>query len=64
MSIGAESLIGYNAVVMAGTTVGRRVIVAANSVVTKDVEDYHVVGGVPASFIKVIAPDDEATGTS
>ena len=64
VSIGAESLIGYNAVVMAGTTVGRRVIVAANSVVTKDVEDYHVVGGVPASFIKVVAPDDDATDTT
>ncbi len=55
--IGAECLIGYNAVVMAGTTIGRRAIVAASSVVTKDVDDYHVVGGVPAKPIKVIAPE-------
>lgn len=56
VSIGSECLIGYNAVVMAGTTIGDRVIVAANSVVTRDVVDYHVVGGVPAKPIKVIAP--------
>lgn len=57
VSIGRECLIGYNAVVMAGTAVGHRAIVAANSVVTKDVADFHVVGGVPAQTIKVIAPD-------
>lgn len=57
VAIGAECLIGYNAVVMAGTTIGERVIVAANSVVTKDVDDYHVVGGVPAKPIKIIAPE-------
>ncbi len=57
VAIGPECLIGYNAVVMAGTTIGRRAIVAANSVVTKDVADYHVVGGVPAKPIKVIAPE-------
>lgn len=57
VSIGAECLLGYNAVVMAGTTLGRRVIVASNSVVTKDVDDFHVVGGVPARPIKVMAPE-------
>jgi acetyltransferase-like isoleucine patch superfamily enzyme len=57
VAIGTECLIGYNAVVMAGTTVGQRAIVAANSVVTRDVADYHVVGGVPAKPIKVIAPE-------
>lgn len=57
VTIGAECLVGYNAVVMAGTTLGQRVIVAANSVVTKDVDDYHVVGGVPARTIKTIAPE-------
>lgn len=57
VTIGSECLLGYNAVVMAGTTIGNRVIVASNSVVTKDVAAYHVVGGVPAKPIKVIAPD-------
>jgi acetyltransferase-like isoleucine patch superfamily enzyme len=56
VTIGAECLIGYNGVVMAGSTLGRRVIVASNSVVTRDVADYQVVGGVPATPIKVIAP--------
>ena len=31
---------------------------ASNSLVTKDVPDHHVVGGVPAKLIKVIAPED------
>lgn len=57
VTIGAECLLGYNAVVMAGMSLGDRVIVAANSVVTKDVADHHVVGGVPARTIKVIAPE-------
>ena len=30
--------------------------VASNSVVTKDVPDYPIVGGVPAKTIKVVAP--------
>jgi len=54
--IGSNTVIGYNAVVMAGTTIGVRAIVGANSVVTKDVPDYTVVGGVPAAFIKEIPP--------
>jgi acetyltransferase-like isoleucine patch superfamily enzyme len=57
-TIGGAGLIGYNAVIHAGVTIGHRVIVAANSVVTKDVPDYHVVGGVPAKTIKVVAPED------
>jgi maltose O-acetyltransferase len=55
-TIGGAGLIGYNAVILAGVTVGERAIVGSNSVVTKDVPDYHVVGGVPAKTIKVIAP--------
>ncbi len=54
--IGPNSVIGYNAVIMAGVTLGHRTIVGANSVVTKDVPDYTVVGGVPAKFIKEIRP--------
>ena len=57
-TIGGAGLVGYNAVVLAGVTVGHRAIVASNSVVTKDVPDYHVVGGVPAKTIKVIDPED------
>ena len=58
VSIGANTVLGYNAVVMAGTTIGYRCIVGANSVVTHDVPDYTVVGGVPAKPIKEYLPPD------
>lgn len=61
VSIGDNSVIGYNAVLMAGVTLGYRTIVGANSVVTKDVPDFTVVGGVPAQPIKHIVPP--STGT-
>lgn len=44
--------IGANATVLQGVTIGKGAIVAAGAVVTKDVEPYTVVGGVPARFIK------------
>lgn len=43
--------IGENACVI-GATVGKNSVVAANSVVTKDVPDYSVVAGAPARIIK------------
>lgn len=58
VEIGSNSVLGYNAVVMAGTTIGYRCIVGANSVVTKDVPDYTVVGGVPAKPIKQYLPPE------
>lgn len=46
--------IGYGAVILPGVRVGRHSIVAAGAVVTKDVEEYSIVGGVPAKLIKKI----------
>lgn len=46
--------IGEKASIMPGVHIGKSVIVAANSVVTKDVPPYCVVAGVPAKIIKVI----------
>ena len=43
--------IGVNAVVLKGVTIGRGAVVAAGAVVTKDVEPYSIVGGVPAIVI-------------
>lgn len=50
--IGDDVWIGANAVILPGVTIGRHAVVAAGAVVTKDVPDYCVVAGVPASIIK------------
>ena len=46
--------IGANAVILPGVTIGRHSVVAAGAIVTKDVPDGCVVGGVPAKIIKRI----------
>ena len=51
-TIGNDVWIGYNATIMAGVTIGNGAIIATNSVVTKDVEPYTIVGGNPAKVIK------------
>ena len=42
-------------------TIGNNVVVAAGAVVTKDVPDNCVVGGVPAKIIREIEDDTEET---
>ena len=59
ITIGSNSVVGYNSIVMPGVTIGDRVIVAANSVVTKDVPDRWVVGGIPATKIKELVPREQ-----
>jgi len=44
--------IGFNSIILKGVTIGEGAIVAAGSVVTKDVAPYTIVGGNPATFIK------------
>ncbi|MBL6992072.1 MAG: acyltransferase [Bacteriovoracaceae bacterium] len=44
--------VGARSFIMPGVTLGRGCYVGANAVVTKDVEPYTVVGGIPAKFIK------------
>ncbi len=44
--------IGARVIILDGVKIGNGVIVAAGAVVTKDVPDYAVVGGVPAKIIK------------
>jgi acetyltransferase-like isoleucine patch superfamily enzyme len=48
--------IGVGATILPGVTVGENAIVAAGAVVSKDVPDNTIVGGVPAKFIKSIHP--------
>nr|WP_315161304.1 CatB-related O-acetyltransferase [uncultured Flavobacterium sp.] len=50
--IGKDVWIGSRSIIMRGVTIGDGAIIAANSVVTKDVEAYAIVGGSPAKFIK------------
>ena len=46
--------LGEGCVILKGVTVGRRSVVGANAVVTKDVPAFSVVAGVPAHIIKKI----------
>ena len=57
--IGNDVWIGYDAVVLAGVTVGDGAIIAARAVVTKDVPPYTIVGGVPARPIRRRFSDSE-----
>lgn len=50
--IGNDVWIGYEAVIMSGVHIGNGAIIGARAVVTKDVEPYTIVGGVPAKPIK------------
>ena len=50
--IGNDVWIGYEAVIMAGVTIGDGAIIGTRAVVTKDVPPYTIVGGVPAKPIR------------
>ena len=50
--IGNDVWIGYEAVIMAGVHIGDSAIIAARTVVTKDVPPYTIVGGTPAKEIR------------
>ena len=50
--IGNDVWIGYEAVIMAGVSIGDGAIIATHAVVTKDVPPYTIVGGVPAKEIR------------
>ena len=51
--------LGMNVTVCPGVTIGAYAVVAAGAVVTKDVPDYAVVGGVPAKVIKMQNPEEQ-----
>ncbi len=51
--IGNDVWIGYNATIMPGIKIGDGAIIASETVVTKDVLPYSIVGGNPARMIKI-----------
>lgn len=54
VTIGARAWIGFNAIIMKGVTVGENSVVAAGSIVTRDVPPNAVVAGNPATIVKTI----------
>lgn len=56
--IGNDVWIGYEAVILAGVTVGDGAIIGTRAVVTQDVPPYTIVGGVPAKLIRRRFPEE------
>lgn len=50
--IGNDVWIGYGARILGGVKIGDGAIIAAGAVVTQDIPDYAIVGGVPAKIIR------------
>lgn len=48
-----DNWIGANTTILKGVRIGKGAVVAAGAVVTKDVPPYSIVGGIPASVIKM-----------
>lgn len=57
VTIGHDVWIGHGVIVLPGVTVGNGAVLAAGAVVTKDVEPYTIVGGVPAKKLKARFPE-------
>lgn len=56
VSIGAGSWIGHGSVLLPGASIGRHVVIGANSVVAGEIPDYSVAAGSPARVIKSMLP--------
>jgi len=50
--VGNDVWIGHEAVIMSGVTIHDGAVIGARAVVTKDVDPYTIVGGVPAKLIR------------
>ena len=59
VTIKKNAWIGMNVTICPGVTVGRYAVVGAGAVVTKDVPDYAVVGGVPARVLRMQNPAEQ-----
>jgi len=56
--LGNDVWIGFESVVLAGVHIGNGAIIAARSLVNKDVPPYSIVGGTPARIIRKRFPDE------
>lgn len=56
--VGNDVWLGYEAVILAGVTIGDGAIIGTRAVVTKDVAPYTIVGGIPAKPIRKRFSDD------
>ena len=56
VAVGSNVWIGYGACVLRGIRVGDNSVVGTNAVVTKDVPENAVVGGVPARLLRIREP--------
>jgi phosphonate metabolism protein (transferase hexapeptide repeat family) len=60
VTIGHDVWIGHGAVVMPGVTVGTGAVIGANAVVTRDVDPFAIVAGVPAKKLRDRFPPEIA----
>ena len=58
VTIGNDVWIGYDALILSGVTIADGAVIAARSLVTKDVEPYSIVGGSPAKHLKFRFDDE------
>lgn len=54
VTIGDESWVGINAVIMGNVNIGKHCVIGANAVVTRDIPDYCIAVGNPAKIIKML----------
>ena len=59
VTIRKNAWIGMNVTICPGVTIGRYAVVGAGAVVTRDVPDYAVVGGVPAKILRMQDPSEQ-----
>jgi acetyltransferase-like isoleucine patch superfamily enzyme len=53
VTIGEDCWIGSNVTILDGVHIGNKCVIAAGAVVTKDAQDYSIIGGVPAKLIRL-----------
>jgi acetyltransferase-like isoleucine patch superfamily enzyme len=61
VTIGHDVWVGHDAFILSGITIGNGAVIAARSLVTRDIPPYAVVAGTPARHIKQRFPDEVVT---